>query len=51
MDRINSINLGFINVPYGKMVEQVFKGKDGQFFFQKVTAQGSNAFQVFNGTG
>ena len=37
MDRINSINLGFINVPYGKMVEQVFKSKDSQLFFQQVT--------------
>ena len=44
----NGIDLRFIYVPVGEMLQQVFEGKNLQLLFQQVGPLRAYAFQVFN---
>ena len=43
--------LASINMPVGKMFEQVFEGEDVQLFFEQVGPLRTHPFQVLDGIG
>jgi hypothetical protein len=43
------VELRFIYMAKGEMIEQVTKSEDAQLFFQQVGSLRANTFQVFNG--
>jgi hypothetical protein len=44
-------NFGPVQVPVGKMYQEVPKRKDPQLLFQQIGALGAYAFEVLNGVG
>src|SRR5690606_10928008 len=47
----DEIDLGFIDMPVRKMLQQIFPCKNGQFFFEQVATLRANALEVFDGVG
>jgi hypothetical protein len=47
----DEIDLCFIDMAVGKMLQQVSPGKDVEFFFKQVAALRADAFEVFDGVG
>ena len=44
-------DLGAIDMPERKMLQQVFEGKYAQLFFYQIGTLGTNAFKIFYRTG
>jgi len=45
------VYLGFVDVPVGKMFQQVFESEYTEFLLQQVAPLRAYTFQVFDGTG
>jgi hypothetical protein len=45
------VYLGFVDVPVGKMFQQVFESEYAEFLLQQVAPLRAYTFQVFDGTG